>query len=211
VVLREVQRMPDVVSHDGPRGAPSRKDLPEAFDELLEGLYYANRLFETKEDAGREGIATACHAVVRFIAVTHQPPLLAAPLLALRAAILDLEQGVSNPILDLNAANNRRSRSALKKHANVVAAVCLEVLVELKAPLEETASMVAQRVADWRIMGDQRVTAHTIKNWRHQYRALPAHDRRVFDLMRSDLLNLKNPRQEIERLLRDGPHGMPKT
>lgn len=54
--------MSDVVSHDGPRGAPPKKELPEAFRELLEGLYYANDLFETKEDAGREGTVTACHA-----------------------------------------------------------------------------------------------------------------------------------------------------
>jgi hypothetical protein len=61
--------------------------LPAAFDELRDGLYCANVLFEENEDAGRQGIATACHAVVRFIAVTHQNQELAAPLLALREAI----------------------------------------------------------------------------------------------------------------------------
>jgi hypothetical protein len=203
--------MSDVVSHDGPPGAPAKKDLPEAFHELLEGLYYANLLFETKGDAGRDGIKTACHAVVRFIAVTHQSPLLAAPLVALRAAILDLEQGVSNPIIDLDGGHGSRSRSALKKQANAVAAVCLEVLVELGDSLDESAAMVARKAGRWWVMGDQEVTKHTVKNWRNALRGATVDERAAFELMRSNLLICENPRQEIERLLRDGPPGIPKT
>jgi len=202
--------MSDAASHDGPRGAPSKKDLPHAFRELLDGLNYANHLFETKEDAGREGIATACQAVARFIAVTHQPPVLAAPLLALRAAILDLQRGVSNPIVDLNGANGRRSRSALKKHASTVAAVCLEVLVDLGDPVDEAASRVARLAANWSAWGGQQITANTIKNWRNQIRAMRADERAAFDLMRKDLLE-HGGRQAVERLLSDGPPGMPKT
>jgi len=203
--------MADIVDHKGPRGAPPKKSLPDAYRELLEGLYYANELFETKEDAGREGIAMACHAVARFIAVTHQPPLLAAPLLSLRGAILDLERGVSNPIINPDAATGRRSRSALKKHASTVAAVCLEVLVELGDPLDEAASRVARQVSNWRVMGDQEVTATTLKNWRNQARGAPVDERAAFDLMRKDLLACSDTRGEIDRLLRNGPPGMPKT
>ena len=207
MVLREVSRMSD----DGPRGAPPKKDLPEAFDELREGLYYANLLFEEKEDAGRQGIITACHAVIRFIAVTHQNPELAAPLIALREAVRDLERGVANPIINPNAENSRRSRSALKKHASVIAAVCLEVLVELGDPVEESASRVARHVGGWRVLGGQPVTANTIKNWRNGFRSLPTIEREPFDLMRSDLLTCGNASKEIERLLHDGPPGTPKT
>ncbi len=203
--------MSDDVSHDGPRGAPPKKELSAAFHELLEGLYYANILFEEKEDAGREGIATACQAVARFIAVTHQPPLLAAPLLALRGAILDLEQGVSNPIIDLDEGNAVRARSSLKKHASAVAAVCLEALVELGDPVEESAARIARHVGNWRAIGKQPISANTIKNWRNSFRALSTDERMPFDLMRTDLLKLKDARPEIERLLRDGPSGTPKT
>lgn len=202
--------MSDIDSHDGPRGAPPKKDLPEAFREFLDGLNYANHLFETENDAGRKGIATACHAVTRFIAVTHQPPLLAAPLLALRAAILDLEKGVRNPIIDLDDANGSRSRSALKKHAIAVVAVCLEVLVELGDPVEEAASRIARLAASWSTWGDQQITADTIKNWRNQMRAKRADERAAFDLMRKDLLE-HGRRHEVERLLSGGPPGVPKT
>jgi hypothetical protein len=199
------------MSDDGPRGAPPKKALPEAFDELREGLYYANQLFQEKQDAGRQGIITACHAVVRFLAVTHQNPELAAPILALRETIRDLERGVANPIINPNAEISRRSRSALKKHASVIAAVCLEALVELGEPVEESASRVARHVGGWRVLGGQAITANTIKNWRNGFRSLPTNERKHFDLMRSDLLNFGNARKEIERLLRDGPPGTPKT
>jgi hypothetical protein len=51
--------MPNAASYDGPRGAPPRKDLPEAVHELLEGLWYANHLFEEEEDAGRMALGKA--------------------------------------------------------------------------------------------------------------------------------------------------------
>jgi hypothetical protein len=211
VVLREVQRMSDAVSRGGPPGAPPKKDLPEAFRELLENLNYASHLFETEEDAGRKGIVTACHAVARFIAVTHQPPLLAAPLLAVRAAIFDVEQGVSNPIIDLDDGSGRRSRSALKKHAIAVAAVCLEVLVERGNPVDEAASRIARKADRWRIMRGQEVSQNTVKNWRNVLRGAPATERAAFDQMRNYLLTCDNAGAEIDKLLRDGPPGVPKT
>lgn len=203
--------MSDAIGHDGPRGAPPKKDLPEAFYELLNNLNYASHLFETEEDAGRKGIAMACRAVTRFIAVTHNPPNLAAPLMALREAILDLEQGVSNPIINLDDGNGRRPRSALKKRAIAVAAVCLEVLVELGDPVNEAATEVARKAGLWRVMGDQAVTKITVKNWRNSLRGASADDRAPFDHMRNDLLTCGNARAEIEKLLRDGPPGIPKT
>lgn len=161
--------MVEVANHGGPRGAPPKKDLPDAYRELLEALFYANKVFDEKEDCGREGIVIACHAVVRFIAVNHENPLLVAPLLAMRAALLDLQNGIANPIIDPSSGDGRRSRSSLKKHAISLAAVCLEALVELGDPVEEAASRVARHAGEWRGMGDQPVTANTVKNWRNQF------------------------------------------
>jgi hypothetical protein len=52
--------MADDENHGGPRGAPPKKDLPDAYQEFLEGLFYANQVFEYKDDAGRDGITIAC-------------------------------------------------------------------------------------------------------------------------------------------------------
>jgi hypothetical protein len=198
-------------THAGPRGAPPKKDLPDAYRELLEALFCANHIFEEKEDCGREGIVIACHAVARFIAVNHENPLLVAPLLAMRAALLDLQKGVTNPIIDPSSGDGRRSRSSLKKHAITVAGACLEALVELRDPVDEAASRVARYAAEWRGMGDQPVTATTVKNWRNQQRGLPPGERKTFDLMRKDLLTCGDTRGEVEALLHNGPPGIPKT
>ena len=203
--------MVEIVNHGGPRGAPPKKDLPDAYRELREALFYANHVFEEKEDCGREGIIIACHAVARFIAVNHENPLLVAPLLAMGAALLDLQKGVTNPIIDSSSGDGRRSRSSLKKQIISVAAVCLEALVELGDPVDEAASRVARYAGGWRGMGDQLVTATTVKNWRNQQRALPAEERKTFDLMRKDLLTCGDTRGEIEALLHNGPPGIPKT
>lgn len=203
--------MVEIKNHGGPRGAPPKMDLPEAYRELLVALYHANSVFEEKEDCGREGIVLACHAVARFIAVNHENPLLVAPLLAIRAAVLDLQKGIANPIVDPSVSEGRRSRSAFKKHAITVASACLEALAELGDPVDEAASRVARHAAEWRGMGDQPVTATTVKNWRNQQRALPPGERKSFDLMRKDLQTCGDTRGEIEVLLRNGPPGFPKT
>ena len=160
---------------------------------------------------GAKEFVLASHAVAWFIAVTHQNPLLAAPLLALRGAILDLEKGITNPIITPGLDEGRRSRSSLKKHAITVAAICLETLVELGDPVDQAASRIARYAGEWRVMGDQPVTATTVKNWRHHQRALPAEQRKAFELMRNDLLTCGNTRGEIEALLHNGPRGIPKT
>jgi len=203
--------MVETENHGVPRGAPPKKDFPDAYRELLEALYSANRVFEEKEDSGREGIVIACHAVARFIAVNHESPLLVAPLLAIRAALLDLQKGVTNPIIDPSSGNGRRSRSSLKKQASTVAGACLEALIELGDPVDEAASRVARYAGEWRGMGDQPVTATTIKNWRNQQRSLPPEERKTFDLMRTDLLTCGDTRGHVEALLLNGPPGIPKT
>jgi len=203
--------MVEIANHGGPMGAPPKKNLSEAYQEFLEGLLYANQVFEEKGDAGREGITIACHAVARLIAVTHQNPLLAAPLLALRSALLDLEKGNSNPILDPRAKIGKQSRSSIKKQINLLAAACLEALVAEGDALKVAASRVARHVSRWRGVGDHKVTAKTIMSWREQHRSLPEQDRRPFDKIRKHLSECPDRRVQVERLLQAGPPGIPKT
>jgi hypothetical protein len=129
----------------------------------------------------------------------------------MRAALLDLQKGVKNPIIDPSSGDGRRSRSSLKKLAITVAAVCLEALVKLGDPVDEAASRVSRHAAKWRGMGDQSITPTTVKNWRNQQRGLLPEERKTFDLMRKDLLTCENTRGEVEALLLNGPPGFPKT
>jgi len=198
-------------NESGPRGAPPKLELPDAYRQLLENLYYANEVFKNKGDSGREGIAIACRAVTQFIMVRHENPELAAPLMALRSALIDAEKGIKSPILYPEAGDGSRSRSSVKKHLIAVASVCLEVLVENGDKLDEAASIVARRVANWPGLGDQNVNGRTIRNWREQQRALSADERKGFDRMKSDLLSHPDTRREVENLLKNGPPGIPKS
>ena len=203
-------KMVEIAEGSGPRGAPPKKHVLAANRELLAGLYYATQIFQEKGDAGREGIIIACHAVARFIAVRHENPELAAPFLALRAAMLDLQKGRGNPILMTEASDTPRPRSQLKKHMIVTAAACLEALVELNDPLEIAASRVARQAGKWPGIGTK-ITANTIKNWRDSQRSSAVDERKSFELISKDLLTRLNPREAVEKLLQDGPPGIPKS
>jgi hypothetical protein len=203
--------MVETENHAGPRGAPPKMELPDAYHQLLENLYYANEVYKNKGDSGREGIRIACRALAQFIMVRHENPELAAPLMALGSALVDVEKGIKSPILYPEATGGSRSRSSDKKHLIAVASVCLEVLVEKGDKLDEAASIVARRVANWSGLGDQNVNGRTIRNWREQQRALPADERKSFDRMKSDLLSHPDTRRAIEALLQNGPPGIPKS
>jgi hypothetical protein len=186
-------------------------DLPDAYRQLLENLYYANEVFKKKGDSGREGIRIACRAVAQFIMVRHENPELAAPLMALGSALIDVEKGIKSPILYPEASDGSRSRSSVKKHLIVVASVCLEVLVEIGDKLDAAAAIVARRVANWPGLGDQNVTDRTIRNWREHQRASSADERKSFDRMKNDLLSRPDTRKAVMAVLQNGPPGIPKS
>jgi hypothetical protein len=203
--------MAEVENEGGPRGAPPQLELPDAYRQLLENLYYANEVFKNKGNSGREGILIACRAVTQFIMVRHENPELAAPLMALGSALIDVEHGIKSAILYPEASDGVRSRSSVKKHLVAVASVCLEVLVEKGDKLDAAAAIVARRVANWPGLGDQKVSGITIRNWRDQQRALPVNERKSFNRMKSDLLSCPDSRKAVEALLRNGPPGIPKS
>jgi hypothetical protein len=194
----------------GPAGAPPWQSLRSANKELLESLYYAFIQFKSKGDSGREGARLACQAVARFIAVRHENPELAAPLLAVHQALLDFDRGVQTELLATEPSE--RSRSGLKAHLKRVASACLEVLVKNGEGLEIAARRVARAVAKWPNIGEQQITGTTIENWREAERGRPpGNARNHFDKLCEHILSLDDPKAEIERLLRDGPPDAPKS
>jgi hypothetical protein len=192
-----------------PAGAPPWQSLRSAYKELLEGLYYAFTQFKNEGDSGREGVRLACHAVARFIAVRHENPELAVPLLALHQALVDRDRGVQTELLATEPM--QRSRSNLKAHLKRMASACLEILVKKAVPLEVAAKQVARGVAKWPNIGEQQITAKTIRNWREMERSRSGPLRNHFDKLCSHILSLDDPKAEIERLLRDGPPDAPKS
>jgi hypothetical protein len=147
-----------------PAGAPTWQSWKSANTELLERLYIAFTQFKNKGDGGREGVRLACEAVALFIAVRHENPELAAPLLAMRQALIDFDHGVQTELLTTRPLE--RSRSRQKAHLKRMASACLEVLLGLGEKLPVAKSRVARAVSKWPNIGEQHITATTIKNWR---------------------------------------------
>jgi hypothetical protein len=203
--------MADDENQGGPGGALPQMDLPDAYRQFLENLYFAHEVFKTKGDSGREGSRIACRAVAQFINVRHVNPELAAPFLAMLLALTDVEKGIKSEILYPEASNGSRSRDSRKKHIKAVASVCLEVLVEKGDKLDDAAAIVARRVGKWPGLGAQNVKGRTIRNWREQQSASSADERKDFDRMKSDLLSRPDPRKAVEALLQNGPPGIPKS
>ncbi len=193
---------------DSPAGAPAFKDHQAAYRELLESLWYAADTFENEGDGGLEGAKLACRAVARFIAVRHENPRLAAPLLTIVQSFVDLERGLDPPLFSKNAKPRERERSSQRKHLQMLAAVALEVLKEVGTRLELAAAQVARAVQKWPAFGPQKITEKTVCNWRDKVRTQTDPRNAQFQQLRDHILGQPDPKAEIRKLL-NRPPGVP--
>jgi hypothetical protein len=199
------------VEDRGPRGAPPKQPLEEAFAELTIALCHASIVYREKGDAGRTGAGLACQAVARFLAVSHLRPEYAVPFLGIQAALRDLESGVSNELFITDGRDVRRSRSRQRKHLQAFASACLDVLVELGEPLNKAAAVVARNANRWQGEKSPAVTATTVKNWRDAQLGASTAERSAFDRMRKDMIDQPDLWKEVRDHLRRGPIDVPKS
>jgi hypothetical protein len=192
----------------GPAGAPPFRDLPEAYQELLESLWYASEVFENEGDGGLEGAKLACHAVTRFIGVRHENPKLAAPFLEIRQSFEDLEGGLDPPLFSQNPDLRERERSSRRKHLQMLAAAAMEVLMALGTGSKDAATQVAEAVEKWPALRAQEITSTTVRNWRDQIRRKEDPRNRQFLALCEHLLEKPDPRSAIRALLQHPP-GVP--
>jgi hypothetical protein len=192
-----------------PAGAPPFKGRIAAYHELLEALWYASDRFENEGDGGVEGAKLACRALARFIGVRHEDPRLGAPFLTLMQSFIDLENGLDPPLFSNNIKVRERERSSQRKHLQMLAAVALEVLMELGAPREDSSEEVARAIQKWAPFRSQKITKTTIRNWRDQVKKESDPRNGQFRQLRGHLLGQTSPEAEIRKLLRQGPPGVP--
>lgn len=194
-----------------PDGAEHYQALQEAYDNFLAELYQAFLTVRTKGDDGREGAIGACASVARFISRRWEDPELASIFLTIAESIVDLGQGRSPPLLTAGEFGRKRPRSSAIDHLRMMAAALLEARVELGDPLEVAAADIARKCRLWPGFTSDRVSTHTVKNWRSSWRAKSEVERRQFGGVVSYLLGSEKPRGEIENLLKNGPPGTPKS
>jgi len=194
---------------DSPAGAPPFKDLQAAYRELLESLWYSAYRFQNEGDGGLEGAKLACHAVVRFIGVRHENPELAGPFLQIMASLKDLEEGLDPPLFSKDLKLRERERSSQRKHLQMLAAVAMDVLMELGTGRKDAAAQVARAIQKWPSFGAQEIAETTVRNWRDQVRRKRDPLNRQFQQLRDHILGQADPGAEIQELLRHGPPGVP--
>ena len=175
----------------------------------MESLWYASHTFENEGDGGLEGAKLACRAVARFIGVRHENPVLAAPFLTVMQSLADLERGLDPPLFSKSVKLRERERSSQRKHLQLLAAISMEVLMELGMGLNEAARKVAVAVQNWPGLSAQTVTWTTVRNWRDQIRRPTDHRNQQFRQLRDHILGQADPKAEVRRLLTDGPPGVP--
>ena len=190
-----------------PGGAPPRMEMAAALREFFEGLYYGADLFKNKGDGGLEGAKVACHAAARFIAVTVQNPDLAAPFLAIRQGLVDVEKGITPDLFATYPKAKPQSRSLQRKFAQLTASAIMKALMKRGAARGDAAARVARHAAQWSSLRAQTVTATTIRNWRDKHRSDDPNSQ--FQLMVQGLLHSENPEADINGLLEEGPRGLP--
>jgi hypothetical protein len=195
---------------DPPAGAPPWKSRTAAYRELMESLWYASKTFRDEGDGGIEGAKIACKAVARLIGVRHENPELAAPFLALRAALEDVERGVQPELFSHDPSLKKRSRSSQRKHLQMLASVALDVLMFLGESQDQAANRVSRAVLAWPGFAPGTVTAVTIRHWRDQILSQRPDERTQFDKLRRFILSRPDPRHEVEKLLKEQP-GVAKT
>jgi hypothetical protein len=175
----------------------------------MEGLYYASELFKNEGDGGIAGAKTAMHAVARYIAVRHERPELAAPILAIHQGFSDLENGVLPDLFSNDPVPKERSRARQHKHAQLTASVLMEALMQLGSTQQQAAARVARKASSWPGMSARKLTATTIRNWRDKHRSKDEGSQ--FQLMLREILRSDDPRALTDRFLEEGPLGIPAT
>jgi hypothetical protein len=196
---------------------PARPDPVE--QEFAETLRQAAYIFEKEKNGRFLGSITACKAVVRFIYLRGGGAELAGPFQQIAKAFEELERGGKPRLFAKKSVpEKQRERSPERKHIDMLAAVALEVLVRLTPRIssiwsedsrkrDSAANKIARHVIKWPGMGAQDVTGQTVIAWRNQQRALGKGERKPFDTLVEKILAEPNPRETIDRLLRDGPPG----
>jgi hypothetical protein len=202
---------PEERGHAGPPGAPAYQELSQAYDQLIASLWRAYETYRNEGDGGLKGCMLACQSVKHFIGVGHLAPEIAVPFLQVEKAFDDVMNGRSPELFSKERDDRPRSRSGYRKHEQLWAAVCLEMLHRWGDRLEPAAAKVARHVANWSYMKGDTINVVTIINWRKDMRRLSDPRHHQYLIICSDVDQRQDSRQLIQEVLRAGPPDMPGT
>ena len=202
----------------------SRPTSPDPVEQkFAETLRQAAFIFEKEKNGRFQGSILACAAVAQFIHERGGGAELAAPFLQIAESFKELDRGGKPTLFSKKSDPEKaRDRSPERKHIQMLAAAALEVMIKLtlrsskvwnddKINKNLAADKIALHLRKWPGMGTQKITKHTVINWRNKQRRLSKSARTQFSTVVEAILAEPNPRQTLDRLLRSGPPGFWKS
>jgi hypothetical protein len=144
---------------------------------LIARLCEARKAYDTGADAGRTGVMAALNSVIEFLRTLPEieAEALDAPLVALTAALADLDDGTTVPLLHTSRHTGKTADSTLRQGIRAVAAATVDLLMRAGLGRDEEMKLVAARLRKAgvaRLSGRGRdITARTVRGWREDARA----------------------------------------
>ena len=155
-------------------GAPSKEQLAAiegAFNELYAGLVEAKRVFETGDNGRREGAIHAIESVLKFLERSTVVRLhgLHAPLVALFDALMNLDDGVIQPILQRVPHSGRSRASAIRESIKGAVAFTVDRLCSTGLPVARARKLVSRTLKEVGLAPERgknpALTERTIRGW----------------------------------------------
>jgi len=177
--------------------APSAEQLAafEAFNKLYAGLVKAKQQFETGGNGGREGAIHAIETVLMFLESSSifRSHGLHAPLVFLLDSLMNLDDGVVQPILQPVRHSGRGRVSAVRESFKGVVAFTVDRLCATGLPVDEARKLVARTLQQAGLVAERgryrAVTERTVRGWCEDVAAdvgRKGQAAQTFDLMQQD-------------------------
>jgi hypothetical protein len=156
---------------DASLSAEQIQAITAGIDFLYSGLREANRRFQISEDSGRDGAVHALEIIIKFLG-RYEPvrtEALYAPLIGLFDALMNLEDGRVQPILQKVRRKGRGRASAGRESFKGAVAATVHRLSETGVPLAEAYELVARFLDKEGVSAERgkfpKIRARTIRGW----------------------------------------------
>jgi hypothetical protein len=164
-----------------PAPSPSESAITQAFDFLFLGLREAKRVFETGDDAGREGAIHAVEIVIKFLSRFDlvKSESLHAPLARLFTDLMALNDGVASTMLKPKARSGRARSSGAYDALKGIAVFTVRRLEATGMQPVEARKTVASTLDKLNVRparkgsdgGTGQITERTVRTWEGQIAA----------------------------------------
>jgi hypothetical protein len=179
---------------------------------LFEEMEHAAELLQSQDDYGRSGVVHALHACHSFLHVRGLSGQALKPMIDVIRAFESVDKEVLPELFDPKIKpgqlpNRKWSRSAGARETKVLAAACMDALMDSNLSKNAAAKRVADYAVQWPRVSEGTVTARTITNWRDELLQAPSKsaERKYFEGLSRMFSDGPKSKSYLKDALRTGP------